>query len=278
MRFALGLDGGGSGCRAVLADRDGAVLGQGSGGPANVTSNRDAAVGAIRAAISAALGGRDRADVVAVLGLAGADIAQAEDWLPALLGFGRAEILPDHMLAVAGALGARDGIVAAIGTGSIFSRRIGPDALTVGGRGPILGDEGSGNWIGRAILARVLRAADGLALPTDLTDRLFADHGGISGVIEFARDASGADFARLAPQVLAAADDPAAREVLMRADALIAAAIDRLQPDAGSVPVAFTGGLGAHYAARLRGRWQIIQPKGTALDGALAQALGLLRG
>ena len=47
--------------------------------------------------------------------------------------------------------------------------------------------------------------------------------------------------------------------------------IDRLQEGRG-LPVVFLGGLGAHYAQRLAGRWPIRDPLGSGLDGALLLA------
>ena len=65
MDWTLGLDGGGTGCRAVLADRTGAVLGRGEGGPANIMSDREGALRNIMAAAEAA-GGRLELAQVAV--------------------------------------------------------------------------------------------------------------------------------------------------------------------------------------------------------------------
>ena len=150
MDFALGLDGGGSGCRAVLTDRDGRELGRGEGGPANIMSDREAALASIMAAAMAALAGRAPSSVAAVLGLAGANISGARQWLAPMLPFRRTQVVHDAVTSVAGALGDDDGIVAAIGTGSVFSRQLGGAFRSIGGWGPVLGDEGGGAWIGRA--------------------------------------------------------------------------------------------------------------------------------
>ena len=47
MSLLLGLDGGGTGCRAVLTDAAGAVLGRAEGGPANIMSDPEGAVAAL---------------------------------------------------------------------------------------------------------------------------------------------------------------------------------------------------------------------------------------
>lgn len=272
MQFFLGLDGGGTGCRAVLTDGEGRVLGRGEGGPANVMSDREGALIAIMATAEQALGGRPAAEVAACLGLAGANISGARNWLAPMLPFGRTRVVHDAVTAVAGALGPADGIVAAIGTGSVFSRQIGGEVETIGGWGPILGDEGSGAWIGRFFLAEVLRSVDGLAPQTALTDLTLARFEGPQAIVAFARDATGADFAREARQLLEHASDPAAEAVLVAATTHVAAGIARLQPDQ-PLPVTFTGGLGPIFADRLFDRWSQRPARGNPLDGALRLAL-----
>lgn len=267
----MGLDGGGSGCRAVLADADGHVLGRGEGGPCNVMSDRDGAVASLKACAAQALGGRDPGQVTAVFGLAGVNTSGAADWLPPMLPFGRVRVVQDAETAAVGALGPQDGIVAAMGTGSVFIRKMDDRVATLGGWGPILGDEGSGNWLGRRFLADVLRAYDGLAVATPLTHATLKRYGGPSGIVAFARNASGADFAAEVRHILAARDDPAAERLLADAAQVVATSVSRLRGDA-ALDVVFTGGLGPLYAELLAGRWTILPPLGGPLDGALALA------
>ena len=77
------------------------------------------------------------------------------------------------------------------------------------------------------------------------------------------------------PRILdgAAAGDPAAAAILARAEAEVARAIDRLMAD-GPAPVAFLGGLGPLFAARLARRYGGLMraPRGSGLDGALLLA------
>lgn len=271
MSLLLGLDGGGTGCRAVLTDAAGAVLGRAEGGPANIMSDPEGAVAALTACAQAALGGHDPAQVTAVLGLAGANTSGAGDWLPPLLPFARARVVQDAVTAAAGALGAHDGIVAAMGTGSVFIRQLGGQVVTIGGWGPILGDEGSGNWLGRRFLAQVLRASDGLAAETPLTRATIARHGGRAGIVGFARAATGADFAAEVRHIQTSLDDPAAQQLLDDAARIVAQSIAVLQQDQ-ALPVVFTGGLGPLYAGLLAGQWDQRAPLGTPLDGALRLA------
>jgi glucosamine kinase len=270
MRYFLGVDGGGTGCRAMLVDAGGRLLGQGLAGPANIMSDAQAATEAIMEASLQALQGRPPAEVSACLGIAGARISGAVGWLGPRLPFGRCRVLGDGEIAVAGALGARDGIVVALGTGSLFTRQLAGAFASIGGWGPVLGDEGGGAWMGRQLLARVLRAQDGLEPETPLVRRVLQRMGGAQMVVSFARSASGADFAAQVPEILHAGDDPLAQAILAEAQAHVEAGIARLQTDP-ALPVIFAGRLGSLLAPRVT-RWSRAEPLGSALDGALRLA------
>ena len=277
MTLYLGVDGGGTGCRAAVADAAGVVLGHGSAGPANIASDPEGArqniLAATDQALAQAVGTRAAAEVshlIAGLGLAGANAAGAAGRLRLALPFARIRVETDAIAAVKGALRHKDGIVAALGTGSVFASQRGGVIRQIGGWGLVLGDEGSGAALGRSILTRALRAVDGFVPMTPVLSALVAEYGSPEGIVSFAQTARPADFAALAPRVVGA-DDPAAVAVMIRALGDVAAAIDHLQ--SGDVlPVVFLGGLGASYADRLAGRWPVCPPFGTALDGALMLA------
>ena len=279
MRLVLGIDGGGTGCRAAIADADGRVLGRGEAASANIVSDPEGArvniEAAARAALDASGTGADFDDLVAVLGLAGANLPAAAARLAERLPFARARIVTDAAIALRGAHGREDGITATCGTGSVFAAQRNGEVSTLGGWGLILGDQGSGARLGRTLLEAALLAHDGLAPSTALLAEVVAEAGGPEGLVDFAQRASPADFARYAPRVVAAAaaGDAAAERLLAEAETVVAASIDRL---AGNdlLPVCFHGGLGAVFAARLADRYagRVREAKGTALDGALDMA------
>jgi glucosamine kinase len=275
MALFLGIDGGGTGCRAAVADAAGVILGRGDGGPANITSNPDAAwrniLSAAEQALTAAgMAGRDQATIRVGMGLAGAGVPASVARLTAMLPYSHMAVQTDGWTAAKGALGARDGIVAALGTGSVFAVQRAGVIRQIGGWGLILGDEAGGAWLGRAALAATLRGVDAghiTALGQTLLDRC----GGPDGIVVFARDATAADFAALAPQILVA-DDPLSAAVLGMARRHVTAAITLLQ-GGQRLPVVFLGGVGAYWAGVLAGPdLDIIAPLGTALDGALILA------
>jgi glucosamine kinase len=275
MTLFLGIDGGGTGCRAAVADGSGRILGRGRAGPANIASDvagaRDNILSAAREALTAATGsdlGLSR--LTAGLALAGANAAGAAGALRAALPFSRLRIETDAFGAVKGALGDRDGIVGAIGTGSVFAAQVGGQLRQIGGWGLVLGDEGSGARLGRGLLAAALGAVDGFRAMTPLLRAMLDEHGGPEGVIAFSLAARPADFAALAPRVLTS-DDGAARALLADAAKDVAASVAVLQRDP-PLPVTFIGGLGPTYAAILARHWIILPAQGSALDGALMLA------
>jgi N-acetylglucosamine kinase-like BadF-type ATPase len=195
-----------------------------------VTQVRAAAVGA---AGLATLGDDLRAGLPAAL--------RAEFGVPALA------LAADAVTAYAGALGARPGAVIAGGTGLIA---VGTDLerwRRADGWGHLLGDCGSGAWIGRAGLEAALRAHDGRpGGSTQLLARaeeLFGPAPGLPGCL-YPRADRPAVLASFAPQVGACAgSDPVAADILRAAARHMAGSAAAVCPAGGEPRVAVTGGL-----------------------------------
>ena len=82
---------------------------------------------------------------------------------------GRVLLAHDSVTSYLGTLGDADGVVVASGTGSIILA-VGPAGVArVDGWGYLMGDAGSGFWVGRAALDAVMRAHDGRGPATALT-------------------------------------------------------------------------------------------------------------
>jgi glucosamine kinase len=276
MAMLLGVDGGGTGCRVAVADASGHVLAEAFGGPANIATNPALAIKSIldcaEDAFRTAVGAGFRTHMqraTAGLGLAGANSRGAADQILRALPFARARIVTDAQTTAMGALGGNDGIVAALGTGSVFMRCHLGQMQQFGGWGFVLGDEGSGARLARSAIARALRAHEGLAPASDYLSRLLEQLGGPEGAVAFSFAASPGDFAALAPDVIAS-DDPACRALWAESVSDVRQILTALQPKR-PLPVTFTGGLGPATAAALADIPQ--RPAfGTALDGALALA------
>jgi N-acetylglucosamine kinase-like BadF-type ATPase len=172
--FIMGIDGGGTKTLAAVLDLERGELHLGHGGP----SNQDA-VGA-RAATKALLDSADEAIKragatrdglhAAVLAVAGTDTDAVEAHVRASCPAGWI-VVNDVIGAWATATGAQPGVGAISGTGSnVFG--VGPDARTwrAGGWGHVLGDEGSGYWLGLQSIKAALRDRDGSGSKTALSD------------------------------------------------------------------------------------------------------------
>ncbi len=281
-QLLIGIDGGGTSCRAVLRAGQGEV--RLSGGSANV-SDFTAAIGTIRALVlrlaeSAGVGADALAGAALHLGLAGvtgpAMAERVRQALSDLVPGGRISVSGDDVTTIAGALGARDGSVAGIGTGSFVGRQAGGHITSLGGHGFLLGDDASGAWLGRALLRHILLAEDGIEPHSDLTRAVFADHDGDrAALIAFAIAARPAEFARLAPRIATAANagDPVAEPLMGEGAHYIVRALKALG-GAGQGVLCLTGGLGPFYRPFLPDpiAARIAAPEGSALDGALTLA------
>jgi glucosamine kinase len=276
----IAVDGGGTGCRAAVGTVARGVLAEAQGGPGNVMSDFEGALtnilGAVERAVAASgLPAGAFEDAVAHLGLAGAnsraDMIAVERALP----FRRCTVTGDRATAVAGALGPGNGFLVALGTGTIVARQKDGAVATVGGWGFVLSDEASGAWLGRALLAHVLQAEDGIAAHSDLTRRALEAAGGREAIVAFAADGRPADYAEHARAVIEAAQaGDAVAVALMQGGADY---IDRALAALGYAEddvLCLSGGVGPSYAPFLPDRLtrNLAAPKGSALDGAFAMA------
>jgi glucosamine kinase len=278
----LGVDGGGTQCRVRLADRSGRMLGEGMSGPANIRLGLDAGFASVLDAArqclaEARLGEHAMGRIAACLALAGAteptELAAARS---RRLPFSHTVIVSDAHAACVGAHRGNDGGVIIAGTGSVGWAIVGGRQHRVGGWGLMLSDEGSGAWLGREAMRRVLWAHDGRIAPTALLRRLFDEFDADPyAIVRWAANAQPADFGRLAPLVVehAARDDPAALELMQQAASHIDVLAARLFA-LGAERLALVGGLAPHLEGWLapETRQHLVKPEGDALDGALQLA------
>ncbi|TXS34724.1 ATPase [Streptomyces sp. ms191] len=261
--MVVGVDSGGSGLRVALAEASGGrVLGSVSSrepvrtGPGGIEAAHLLAqvLPAVETLRTEASGG-DAGTVVAVaVGAAGmatlGDELRAElpGALERALGVRTLVLAADAVTAYAGALGQRPGAVVAAGTGMIA---LGTDLVAwrrADGWGHLLGDCGSGAWIGRAGLEAAMRAYDGRrggsAALLARAEELFGPAAGLPGSL-YPRTDRPALLASFAPSVAVCADagDPVAGDVLARAAAHIAEAAAAVCPVGLPCEVALTGGL-----------------------------------
>lgn len=280
--FYLGIDGGGTKCRARIRDESGRLGGEGTGGPANVLLDSKLVMASIlsasRAAASAAgLAGRDLERTHAGFGLAGAGVKSAVARLLAEPHpFLSVAVETDAYAAWLGAHGGADGAILILGTGSCGLAVVGGRQSYVSGWGAQVSDEASGVMIGREVLRRTLWAYDGRAAPSPLSEAILVRFGdSAEEIVAFAANARPADYGRLVPLVLehAASCDALALALVSEAAADAARMITRLL-DAGAPSVCLLGGLAGALEPWLPPplRERLTAPQGDAVDGAILMA------
>ena len=278
----LGVDGGGTGCRARLSDASGVKLAEAQAGAANIRFGvREAFASVLEATLScleqADLSSQDLARTTACLALAGAtepaELAAARLHAPS---FERVILTSDAHAACVGAHDGRDGAVLIIGTGSIGWAVLRGKHHRVGGWGLPISDEGSGAWLGCETLRRALMACDGRIAWTTFLRVVFEKFGSDPHVVvDRGSRALPRELGSLAPAVVVHAShgDPVAVELMCLAAGhldLIAGHLHSL----GATRLALAGGLAPHMERWLsvETRARIVAPAGDALDGALQLA------
>lgn len=227
--YVLGIDAGGTKTLCLLADERGEVIAEGRGPGANLHVAGPAGVErTLRDVIGQAIDNRGVTADAICIGIAGvdrADEAQAiHRIVRAISPHSRVLVVNDALIALAAGAHDAPGIVINAGTGSItYGRNKNGEAARAGGWGHIVGDEGSGYWIGREAVAAVMRGADGRGPATRLTAEIL-DHFGVADVSKlprfiYDRENPRMSVAALGPLVqhVAESGDSVARRILERA-------------------------------------------------------------
>ena len=278
----LGVDGGGTRCRARIEDEKGRLLGEATSGPATTRVGVEKAWRSIMdaaeaAAVQAGLAREDFAQMHAGIGLAGLGRRGAEAALKKIVPpFATVVFISDGMAACLGAHGGADGAIVVAGTGSVGVGLIGGHEIRIAGYGFPVSDEGSGADIGLQVVRLALRAADRRGEMSPLLSEVLGmfDHNPYQAVA-WSEEARPADYAALAPIVIRHANhgDRVGRRIVERAadaigdllDLFLARGIDRLSL-VGGLSEAITPWLTPDLRDRL------TRPQADAAAGALLVA------
>ncbi|PQA89301.1 BadF/BadG/BcrA/BcrD ATPase family protein [Hyphococcus luteus] len=279
MTYLIGIDAGGTKCRARLTSADGVVLGEAETGAANarigvqklserICSVTDSVLEAAKLPRSAL------SETYMGLGIAGISRPGMRDLVENIQFPVRAFLVEtDAAIANFGAHKGRDGAILIIGTGSIGHIRIGGVVTTMGGYGFPISDEGSGAALGLSAMRHALRALDGRTKPTPLSASIMNRFkNSTAEAIAWMDGAVPRDYALLAPLVMdfAEQDDEIARSIVEDAVRHIERFIESIFAK-GAPNCALVGGLAPRYKPWLRERTvaQLCEPLGDPLDGAL---------
>jgi glucosamine kinase len=287
--LVVGADIGGTSTRVAVADSTGQVLAMATGGPGNPNSvGVEGSAAQIRTVIGQALDQVDGRVLAVVIGLAGGSRAAAvpgflraavPDRVDAL-----AQLVGDPTVAFCSATPQRRGYVLVAGTGAIAAEVVGDDLVQQrDGWGWLLGDEGSGFWMGRAAVRSTLAALQRSG-PLGPLHEAVLDTSGAQDYLELLQacySASPTWLAQFSSLVSAhAADDPVAAGIARQAVAFLEELFLSLEPEP-MVPVVLGGSVltkpgpvSAGLRARLASRSGVeVLTSSTGVIGALWIAL-----
>lgn len=261
-RIVLGLDGGGTSTRAVLATALGDILGSGRAGPSNYDDVGIAKAGeniglAVKQAWTQA-GIAPRPAAAVFLGMAGvvsaSDRSVIHEIAAGLHLADSVEVDHDLRIAWAGGLALNPGIALIAGTGSsCYGRTADGSSCRVGGWGHLLDDGGSSYFLGLEAIRAVVRSVDGRLGSTALLEPILTtlevqDAQEIMGRI-YHPPMSRAEIAGLAPLVLKVAQkgDEIAQGIVREGQKelaqLVSGVAQQLNFPAGTAQLTVTGGL-----------------------------------
>lgn len=280
--YLIGVDGGGSGTRALVQRSGGEVVGSGQAGPSalqqGIPQAWDNVLAAIRRGFEAsgiAMPPLERCALAA--GLSGVSHAPwREDFLRRNPGFGVLEAETDSFTMLMGAHGGHPGAILIAGTGSIAEAlRADASRATVGGWGFRVDDEGSGGWLGLQAVRHGLAAFDGRVNASPLARRVWMHCGDEREALqEWCATAGQFEFAQLARAVFECeGTDPAAARLLELATLALEDLALAIDPR-GKLPLAVSGSIGERLVPRMRPfvRGRIVAAKAGAAEGALMLA------
>lgn len=259
IKYLLGVDGGGTGTRVLLATRGGAILAQASAGPSALGQGVAAAWSNILAGVHqtfslAELAVPDWSQCAIGVGLSG---VHHQPWCDAFVaanpGFANIAIQNDAYIALLAAHKGQPGAMVAAGTGSVGEVLYADGRRhQVSGWGFPVGDEGSGAWLGLRAMAHAQETMD-RRLPGSLLaasiHQLCGTHR--DALQAWCASAGQNEYAHLALTVFAsAANDPVAEALLAEAAAAIERMAAALDPQS-TLPLAICGSVGRQLLPRL---------------------------
>ncbi|WP_163930628.1 N-acetylglucosamine kinase [Paraferrimonas sp. SM1919] len=209
-QWFIGVDGGGSKCKAVVYSKQTGIVGEGLAGRANPLYGLEQAFDSINSSIFAAIKQADLSreqtkQAVVGMGLAGVNVPNyyqaISDWKHDFNAF---YLTTDLDTACLGAHNGADGAVIISGTGSCGYAKVGEQSLLLGGHGYALGDQGSGAWLGKQGLTQVLLDLDGLGPKTSLTQAVLTELNLADqiAIVELLANAPSSEVAKLSKVVI----------------------------------------------------------------------------
>ncbi|KJF87213.1 N-acetylglucosamine kinase [Photobacterium leiognathi] len=282
IRFLVGVDGGGTSCRARICDINGNTLSEAKTGSANILLGSSVAMASINDAIATAaeqagLNSSHFRHMSVGLALAGAE--QQDAWYAFMKQphpYGAITLNTDAYGACLGAWGGKDGAILIAGTGSCGILLKDGQQHVVGGREFPISDQGGGAVMGLRLIQQVLLSVDGIVEQTPLARSVleYFNHD-VDSIVSWSKTARPCDYGQFSPSIFAhaAQGDKLAVEMLLQTAADIEMWMNALI-QRGADKICLMGSIAERIHAWLIPPLQqrIATPQGDAMDGAIAMA------
>ena len=219
--YFVGVDAGGTHCRASLYDGAEKVIGTGLAGPANVFSHFTEAMQQIHLAVDLAVRSAsipiDKKSLIVGAGCAGGQTAQAREGLTRLnVPYKRLFMTSDLHASCLAANSGEECVVLITGTGSSIAHYQNNRVTQYGGHGFIHGDEASGAWLGLRAVQLLLKSFDNLvddekfcnaiahAIGIDYMSEIRSAKkpASVDHILSYFKNKLAADYAQLAPVIV----------------------------------------------------------------------------
>lgn len=295
MNYYLGIDGGGTSCRAKLINDKGAVLGECQSGAANLCLGSERVLPALEGCVTGVLSqaqlplpqspsqsppqspNGETCTIHVAAGMAGTETTEDISWFyDYFADFASVHLYADCHTACVGAFDGADGSLIIAGTGSVGWAIKGNNHCRIGGWGFETSDLYSGAWLGLEAIRHANHAYDGLCNSTLSHAVLGAFDNDSAHIITWALTATPADYAKYAPYVIdhARDGDALACTIMQQAGQGISKMALDLMSKSDTQHWCFVGGVSHAITPYLSptAESKRMTAQGTALDGALRLA------
>ncbi|WP_394240210.1 BadF/BadG/BcrA/BcrD ATPase family protein [Vibrio astriarenae] len=208
IEYYVGIDGGGTSCRARIRDNQGRLLGEAKTGSANILLGVESAMGSVieaitQAAIQASLTIDDYRYMHVGLALAGAEQRDAWQAFKCLTHpFKSITLNTDAYGACLGAHNGDDGAIMIAGTGSCGLLLLNGEQHVVGGREFPISDQGSGAVMGLYLIQQVLLIQDDIVPDSPLAQEVMSEfNNDIDAIVAWSKTALPRDYGQFCPRV-----------------------------------------------------------------------------
>ncbi len=277
--YYVGIDGGGTSCRARIRDDQGTLIGEAKSGSANILLGVDVAMSSIVDAITQAaqqgqLDFNHFSNMHVGLALAGAEQKSAWfDFMAQAHPFASMTLNTDAYGACIGAHNGHNGAIMIGGTGSCGIYLKDGEQHVVGGREFPISDQGGGAVMGLRLIQQVLLAEDGIRSKTPLTQHVMNHfNNDVDAIVEWSKGAIPKDYGQFSPVIfqLANEGDELAIEMLKQTAADIEMFVLVLHHK-GADKVCLMGSIAERILNWLSPPVQqwIVKPQFDAIEGAL---------